>query len=200
MNRDRDDMIRPKVTPATLERAPRDGWVRADPWRPRPALDAALRGLSRAICPSTEDGAPSDPEVLEAVHRQMLQTFPYMSALARFGLPWAVRVLDWSPIFTFRATKRLHRLSPQRASEMLTRLGRSRFLLFRTCLMAARAAVLTAYFDLPAVHRAMGYDPVGFMRQRIALRQRLLDGAEPGDSHELTPSADALVSAAGDGA
>ncbi|HAN31809.1 MAG TPA: hypothetical protein DCQ06_09455 [Myxococcales bacterium] len=183
---------------ALLDRFPDDGWVRARRWSPSQGMVNAIYGLIGAICPGRSDGAPADKSVYDAVFVQMVQTFPYMSRLARMGLPWIIRVLDWSPIWRFEGVVRLQSLPPEQGSAVLDRVASSRFALLRTFVTAARAAVLTAYFDLPVVHDALGYDPVGFMRERIALRRRLEAGKVSEQTDLLQPSPQTLLAAAVD--
>jgi hypothetical protein len=83
-------------------------------------------------------------------------------------------VLDWLPILTLRSRGRLHCLAPQRASAFISRWAKSRFKALRLLVMGVRSLVLSVYFDQTAVHRALKYEPVPFMRERIAFRRALL--------------------------
>ncbi|MCO4764049.1 MAG: hypothetical protein KC502_21240 [Myxococcales bacterium] len=184
-------MVPPSTQVATLERHPRDGWVRADPWSMSPGLLAATRGVVAALCPPASCGAPTDDQTIDAVTLQLRLTLPYMSPLAARGIVLLMYLFDWSPIWRLRGWRRLRHWDVEPASAHLDLLAASR--LFGTLVQAARAAILTAYFDRPEVHAAIDYDPRGFMRQRIAARSNALsDGpAVP----LLKPSAVALASA-----
>ena len=50
-----------------------------------------------------------------------------------------------------------------------------------------RAAVLAPYYDLDEVAAHVGYRPIPFMRERLALRRRLLAGGEAGAGDQLGP-------------
>ncbi len=162
---------------ARLDRHPNDGWVRADPWPMGPNLLRAFRALVTALCPPAEEGAPTSPGLLDAVVLQIRSGLPYMHPLTARGVVLIVVLLDWSPLWRFRGLRRLHRVPSDVAAQQLDTLAGSR--LFGKLVVAARAAVLTAYFDQPEVHAAIGYTPVAFMKTRIAARDRLRAGVDP---------------------
>jgi hypothetical protein len=83
-------------------------------------------------------------------------------------------VLDWLPVLSLRHPGRLHRLGPERAQAFVARWARSRIKALRLLVAGVRSVVLSVYFDQTDVHEAMGYRPVAFMRERIAVRRALL--------------------------
>ncbi|MNC92104.1 hypothetical protein D3C83_84730 [compost metagenome] len=49
-----------------------------------------------------------------------------------------------------------------------------RYAFLRTLVVAVRGLVLSAYFDQDEAHKALGYAPIPFIRERIQRRQLLL--------------------------
>lgn len=173
------------VRPASLERAPRDGWPLAPPVQLSAWSDRALRGLISAMLPRDVDGAPAGEDVTREVAIGVRRTLRYMAPISRLGLVALLWLLDLAPIWRLRAPARLSGLAPDAGDQLLEELGHSRFAPIRTAVTAVRAAVMTTYFDLPEVHVALDYAPVPFMRERIALRQRLLAGGAATDEDML---------------
>jgi hypothetical protein len=103
------------------------------------------------------------------------------------GFPWAVRLVDWSPLWRFKGLRRLRSLPRERASELLTQMAHSRSSLIRALLTAVRGAVMAMYFDQPEVCEALGFAPTPFMSARIALRQRLVAGAPAAPEDRIGP-------------
>lgn len=194
-------MATPRLAPqdavASLARQPDDGWVRAEPWPMSASTQAALLGVVRAVCPPAGSGAPTDEAMLLEVVRRVRASMPYMSPLAAWGLVALFRLLDLAPLWRLRGVRRLRRWPAEQGAALLDDLGHSRVGLLATTVIAARAAVMTAYFDIPAVHDAIGYSPVPFMRERIAARRTLLASAERGDAaiDALRPTEAALAAA-----
>lgn len=176
---------------ASLERHPNDGWVRADPWPMSGVTLRALEGVVAAVCPPATDGAPTTPALLADVVAQVRQMLPYMQPLTARGVVLILWLLDLSPLWRFQGLRRLHKLPHDAASSQLDVIAASK--LFGKLVLAARATVLTAYFDQPSVHAAIGYAPVAFMRERIDARQRLL--AEAAEPALLEPSEESLLAA-----
>lgn len=166
--------------PGTLERHPDDGWIRATPLPLGSWMQAALAGIADAMLPHGEAGAPVDAATRDEICLGLRRTMRYMAPLSRFGLLLLVAVFDLAPLWRGVAPRRLGGLAPERAAAVLDGIAHSRLALLRTALTALRAAILTNYYDLPSVHQQIGYDPIAFMRARIALRERLLAGGEAG--------------------
>jgi hypothetical protein len=53
-------------------------------------------------------------------------------------------------------------------------MSRSRSALIRTMIVGIRGITLSTFYDQDETHRAMGYVPLPFLSERIALRRRLL--------------------------
>lgn len=157
--------------PASLARHPKDGWRLADPYPLGPRARAALRGVIAALCPSGT--APRSPEVMNDVELGTRRFLRYMNPAVARALWLGLLFLDWLPILTLRSRDRLQRLRPDRASAFFTRWARSRIKALRLLVTGVRSLVLSVYFDQPAVHEALKYQPVPFMRERIALRALL---------------------------
>lgn len=157
---------------APLARHPDDGFVLARPYPLGPASLRALNALIVAICPPPP--APTAPDMIERVAAHVRHFMSYMPPLAGRGFWLCMMLLDWAPLFLFAASSRLHKLSPARASALLTEMVSGRYAFLRTVVVAIRGLILNAYFDQDEVHRAIGYEPLPFIRERIERRQQLL--------------------------
>ncbi len=158
--------------PEQLARHPNDGWCLAEPYPLGPRSRAALRGVIAALCPGGT--APRSPDVLHDVEIGTRRFLRYMHPTVALAFRLGLLLLDWLPILTLRSLGRLHSLERQRASTLIARWAKSRIKALRLLVMGARSLVLSVYFDQPAVHCAMKYEPVPFMRERIAFRRALL--------------------------
>jgi len=158
--------------PASLARHPNDGWRLAEPYPLGPRARAALRGVIAGLCPCT--GAPRSPKILNDVEIGTRRFLRYMHPAVARALWFGLLLLDWLPILTLRSHDRLQRLRPERASAFFSRWARSRIKALRLLVTGVRSLVLSVYFDQTAVHEALKYRPVPFMRDRIALRALLL--------------------------
>src|SRR5262249_46290237 len=97
----------------------------------------------------------------------------YMNPVVARALWLGVLLLDWLPILTLRSRARLQRLRSERASAFFSAWARSRIKALRLLVTGVRSLVLSVSFVQRAVHEAMGYRPVPFMRERIAFRALL---------------------------
>lgn len=158
-----------------LSRHPQDGWILADPYPMRRSTHRAFLAIIRALIPPE----PVLPGIVEQVDDGARRLMRYMHPMIAFSFCVMVHLLDWSPLWRLRSWRRLRSLSQPRASDLLGSLAESRFTLIRTLLVGAKGAILSTYFDLPAVHERMRHDPRPFMLGRIALRQRLVAGGQP---------------------
>lgn len=158
--------------PEQLARHPNDGWCLAEPYPLGPSSRAALRGVIEALCPGGT--APHSPDVMHDVELGTRRFLRYMHPTVAIAFRLGLLLLDWLPILTLRSLGRLHSLERRRASTFIARWAKSRIKALRLLVMGARSLVLSVYFDQTAVHRAMKYEPVPFMRERIAFRRALL--------------------------
>jgi hypothetical protein len=157
---------------APLARHPDDAWRLADPYPMGEAARRAFRGLIRAVCPPAP--APASPEIFDRVELYVRRFMRYMHPVAARGLWLAILLVDWAPRLLFLSWQRLQGLDRERAARILTKLVHSRFNVLRTVLVGVRGAILSAYFDQDEVHRALGYKPIPFLRDRLLLRRQLL--------------------------
>lgn len=171
-----------------LVRHPADGWTLAEPWPLSKGTRRALGAIAVAMMPPPP--APQiPPERLLDILSVMMRYFPAPMA---HGFPWAVRLVDWSPLWRFKGLRRLRSLPRERAGELLTQMAHSRSSLIRALLTAVRGAVMAMYFDQPEVCEALGFAPKPFMTARIALRQRVVAGATPGPEDRIGPYSQAV--------
>ncbi|TNF26077.1 MAG: hypothetical protein EP329_21840 [Deltaproteobacteria bacterium] len=170
-------------TSEALARHPADGWVFADPYPMSRDLVGAFHGLIRAVIPS----APAVPDVEVRIEQQVRRMMPYMQPLVAFGFTLVLRALDLAPLWRGRAPRRLRDMTPAAASALLEELERSRIGPVSDMVVAARAAILAPYYDLDEVCAHIDYQPLSFMRDRIALRRRLVGGGAVRPSDLIGP-------------
>ena len=155
-----------------VERHPNDGWRLCEPLAVSAGTDRALNGLVRTLLPPLP--APRSEELDARVARHVRVMLMYMPPTMRLGFLAIVRLLDWAPVWRFVAFSRLSSMDPARGSKVLQGLTLSRFILFRLLMLAPKAVVLSTYFDTDEAHRALGYEPKGFLRERIQRREQLV--------------------------
>lgn len=168
----------------SCKRHPDDQWKLATPWWMSKGSSRSLRNLIRLICPE----AGPDLSILEDpiemnVRRMMMFMHPVMGR----GLWMLPAMLDLAPIWRLKSLRRLHRLEPKVARKILHGIDHSRIPLISAIMMGIKAAVLTAYFDQDEVHRDLDYNHLSFLKERIALRKKILKGFAPGKKEMLSP-------------
>jgi hypothetical protein len=171
-------------------REPDDGWTLADPWPMGPVTRDALHGIIRALCPRPP--APWSEEIAARIELGVRVFLRYLPPVMGLGFGPMLILLDWSPLWRLRGVSPLHRWERAAAAEHMQRLANSRFKPIRLMIMAARAAVLSVYYDQDEVHAAMGYDPLPFLQGRADLRRRLMAGEEATPSDLIGPHAEVL--------
>ena len=162
-----------------VERHPDDGWRLCEPLTVSVATERALEGLVAALLPPPP--APRSAELDAHVARHVRVMLMYMPPTMRLGFLLIVRLLDLSPIWRFAAFSRLSSLDPARASKVLQGLTTSRLMIFRLLMLAPKAVVLSTYFDTDEAHRVLGYEPKGFLRERIQRREQLMAEEQAGE-------------------
>ncbi len=161
----------PVVVSPKLERHPDDDWVRADPYRLGPSARRALRALIVAVLPGPP--APQPPNIVDRVERHVRSHMPYMHWSASLGMWLTILCLDWSPLFLFKSFRRLHRWDRGKAAEHLRGIIVGKSMLLRMMVVGIRGLANSAYFDQDEVQAAIGYQPVPWTKDRIALRKKL---------------------------
>src|SRR5690606_36525541 len=101
--------------------------------------------------------------------------------------------LDVAPIALLKSRKRLRDMERAEASQFLTQLAQKP--VGANLVFAARMAVLSQYFDQDEVTEAIGYTPVPFMVERIALRKRLLADETPEPEDMIGPYSETAAEA-----
>ncbi len=169
----------PESPQPTRERAPTaaaastPALLLADRWPMGRATERAFHAVIVALCPPE----PVVPELVPRIDDHVRRLMRYMPWPMAIGLIAAFFLLDWSPLWRFQAFGRISgRASPTAAQAALNAVAHSRFLLQRTLMMAAKGAILSAFYDLPEIQRALGVDLHAHARERIELRRRLLAG------------------------
>ncbi len=159
--------------PVVAGRHPEDGWTLAEPLPMSPRTRRVLAGVIRAVCPAE----PAVPELERRMEEHVRRMLRYMPRAVVLGFILTLYALDWAPLWRFKAWRRLGRLDKERAELLLTELGESPWPLLRMIVLGPRGLILSTYFDQDEVHAAMGYAPLPFLQERVALRHRLLAGA-----------------------
>lgn len=177
--------------PASLEREPKDGWIRAEPHRIGNGTRKALYALIRVMCPPPP--APQLPNLEERLERAICQLMPYFPPLIRFAFALLVRIVEWSPVWRFKAMRRLRSMDRDAAEALLNEMCLSPSPLVRVIVMGVRNLILVAYYDLDEVHAVIGYDAIPWFKNRIALRQRLLAGEPARPEDRIGPHSKAVT-------
>ena len=150
-------------------------------------LRRSLRALIRASCPL--ERGPKIPHIVDKVEHQVRMLMVYMSPLSAKGLCAVFLLVNYSQLWRLRGLRPLHRLKRAQAVCALKSLCHVRALAVRQLMIAIKATIITAYYDQPEVHFALGYHPRPWIRERLALRRRLLRGgrAHPEDHVPFYP-------------
>lgn len=139
------------------------------------------------MLPHGEADAPLDATVHAEVERAVAVTLRYMQPPMAWGLLLLFWIFDAAPLWRLRGLRRLSSMEAQAAASLLEHIAESRLSALRSMSTALRAAVLTSYYDLPAVHRHLDYAPEPFMAGRIRLRARLVAGQPAAPDDMLQP-------------
>lgn len=169
-------------------RHPGDGWELADPYPMSRATRRAFHGLIRALCPPPP--APTLPDLEERIELHVRRMLRYMVPIVAFGFVLSVHVVDWAPLWRFRAWSRIQKLDRKRAERILTEMGESPSPVVRMLLLGVRGLVLSTFYDQDEVHAAIGFRPLPFFAERIVLRRRLLSGGAARAEDFIVPRVD----------
>lgn len=168
-----------------ISRHPNDGWVLADPYPMSGPTRRALRGLIRVLCPPAPGPTLPDLEDRIEIHvRRMLQ---YMVPIVALGFVLGLYLLDFAPLWRFRAASRIQKLEREQAESVLTEMGESRSPFIRMLILGVRGLVLSTFYDQDEAHAAMDFHPIPFIENRIELRERILAGGAPTEEDRILP-------------
>lgn len=145
----------------------------------------AFRGLIRVLCPPPP--GPTLPDLEDRIELHVRRMLSYMVPVVALGFVVAVHVVDFAPMWRFRAWSRLQRLDRDDAERLLTEMGRSRSPFVRMLILAVRGLVLSTFYDQEETHAAMGWKPLPFLTERIRLRERLLAGEPISPADHVLP-------------
>ena len=148
---------------------------------------------SASYLASLQPRPPLDAETHAAVERSVAVTLRYMQPPMAWGLLLLFWLFDLAPLWRLHGLRRLGSMSAPDASTLLVHIAESRISALRSLSTALRAAVLTSYYDLPAVHQQLDYAPEPYMAARIQLRLRLQRGAPVEPSDLLQPDEAAIA-------
>lgn len=137
----------------------------------------ALRGVICAACPL--ESGPKIPQVVDRVELQVRTMMQYMAPMTARGLCLVFLLVDWSQVWRLRGLRPLHSLPRQAAVRAARALSRMRWRAAQELMLAVRGTVMAAYYDQPEVHFALGYHPKPWIRERLALRRRMMAGKLP---------------------
>lgn len=146
----------------------------------------ALRGVIRAACPL--DSGPKIPQIVDRVELQVRTLMQYMAPVTAWGLCLVFLLVDWSQVWRLKSLRPLHSLPRKAAVRAAKALSGMRSRAAHELMLAVRGTVVAAYYDQPEVHFALGYHPKPWIRNRLALRRRLMAG-KPATQDDLIPFA-----------
>jgi hypothetical protein len=162
------------------KRHPDDGFRLARPYPMSQRTLRVLHALADAILPPPP--APRGPAIDERVVLHVRVLLQYMPRVTAFGFVLLLHLLNFAPLWRLRHLRPLTRLSTAEGSAVLHGLSVSRVLLVRMTMLGPKGILLSGYFDQDEVHAALDYEPLGFFRERIALRAKRLAGDDSGDA------------------
>lgn len=165
-----------------LARHPKDAFVFAEPWPMSDGLVRIFHGLIRAMCPPE----PVVPDMERRIEQQVRRMMRYMHPMVATAFTFALRTLEWSPLWRLGKVKRLSQMSRDEASALMEKLSTSRIGLIGDMVAGARAAVLAPYYDLEEIGRHIGWEPVPFMRERLSAVAKIRAG-RPASEHRIGP-------------
>jgi hypothetical protein len=168
-----------------LLRHPDDGWELAQPLPMGKITRNALRSVIRAFCPIQT--GPWNDEYMDRLEVQVRTLMSYMDPLFAKGLCLLFILTDWAPIWRLRSWRRLRSIDRHKGIKVIDGILHGQIFFLRQMMLAVRAAIFSAYYDQPEVHFEIGYHPVPWMRDRIALRRRLLAGESAKDEDMIPP-------------
>ncbi len=169
------------VTGPVLQRHPDDAWTLASPMKVGARTHRLLRTLVDAALPA----APRIATTVEDVARHALISLRYMPRSSARLFLWAMRLVNWSPLWRFRGVRPLTALPVESARRHLVAVTRSRWLPVRLLMYGPLGLFMSSYFDQDYVHPELGYAPVPFVASRIEMRRRWVAGQEPGAREEI---------------
>jgi hypothetical protein len=170
-------------TPGELLRHPDDGFQMAEPYPMGAASVRMVRGQVLAMIPLAP--APAEPDLVDRIVAHVRVMMQYMPRLTARGFLLTMWLLELAPLWRFQALGRLSRLPRAKAHAVLRGLAASRLLPLRLLMLGPQGLILSTYFDQDVVHRRLDYEPRGFTRERIALRQKLEAGEAAASSDHL---------------
>lgn len=124
-----------------------------------------------------------DRETINYVVRFVDDFIPFMPALMRLGFPLGLRLMQWGTLVSLVALKPFTLLSDRVRERYLHRWAESPFALFRALAQGVRGLILSAYYEQPKVHQALGYNPAAFLVECRAKREALVAAEGEGDYH-----------------
>ena len=153
-----------------------------------PTTRKALHGVIGALCPRPP--APWSVELADKVELGVRVFMRYLPPAMGHGFGPLMLLLDWSPVWRLRGLRPLHSWDREQGADLLQRLASSRVKLIRLMIVAARAAVLSVYYDQEEVHQALDYHPLPFLQGRADLRRKLMAGDKAGPGDVIGPHAE----------
>ncbi len=169
------------VTSPVPERHPTDSWTLAIPHRVSRRTHRVLRTLADAILPTSPRIETTVADIID----HTLVCLRYMPRSTVMGLLVGMRLLNWAPLWRLRGLRPLTRLSRDEARRHLVAVTHSRWLPVRLLMHGPLGLFMSTYFDQDYAHRTIDYDPVPFIRERIELRRKWVEGKEPGTDEEI---------------
>jgi hypothetical protein len=146
-----------------------------------PGTRRVLHTLADAILPPS----PRTETTLQDVARHALVCLRYMPRSSAVIFLLGMRLLNWSPLWRLRGVRPLTALPVDAARRHLVGATTSRWLPVRLLMYGPLGLFMSSYFDQDYVHRELDYAPAPFVAERIELRQKWIEGQEPGADEEI---------------
>jgi hypothetical protein len=163
----------------------------AEPYRLGSGTREALRALIRVICPPPP--APQLADLEDRIEMSVRRNMRYFPPLIARAFTLLIHIVEWAPVWRFAALSRLRHLERGQAEAVLNSLSLSTSPVIRLVVMGVRNLILVTYYDQDEVHTALGYDVVPWMKNRIALRQRLIAGGTATADDHIHPHSHAVT-------
>ena len=149
-------------------------------------LGKTSRAIVASLAGTVLPAEGRDKATIRYVVRFVDDFVPFMPALMRRGFPLGLLLLQWGTLATMLALKPFTLLSARAKERYLERWAKSPIALFRALAQGVRGLILSAYYEQPEVHRALGYTPTEFLEECRARRAELI--AREGEDDRHTPS------------
>ncbi|MBU0505545.1 MAG: hypothetical protein ABII18_11175 [bacterium] len=134
-----------------------------------------ILAISRALVFEPEDlNIPNRDEALLQRCRSILQELPVMY---RMGFVMGIYLFDLCAFLFGCGFKRFISLSYEKQCQYLDKCLTNKMFTVRNIMSGMRGLIMICYFSMPEVSAYIGYNPNKHVKERLALREKLLKGS-----------------------